>query len=145
MSEAVQDSIRVQAPPDVVMAVITDVEAYPDWQDEMKAAEVLERDEQGRPLRARLTVDAKVIKTTYTLAYDYDDTSMSWELLEGDQLEELSGAYRLADAGDGTTDVTYELTVTPKFRLPGLVRRQAAKRIVDGALAGMKRRVESEA
>ena len=143
MSEAVQDSIRVQAPPDAVMEVITDVGAYPDWQDEMKAAEVLERDEQGRPLRARLTVDAKVIKTTYTLAYAYDGTSMSWELWEGDQLEELSGAYRLADVGDGTTDVTYELTVTPKFRLPGLVRRQAAKRIVDGALKGMKRRVEA--
>lgn len=143
MSDAVHDSIRVQAPPPAVMDVITDIEAYPSWQDEIKAAEVLATDAQGRPLRARFTVDAKVFQTTYTLGYRYDDDSVAWELEEGDQLEELIGAYHVRDAGDGTTDVAYELTVVPRIRLPGLVRRQAAKRIVDGALKGMKRRVEA--
>ena len=145
MSDAVRDSIKVKAPSSAVMDVITDVEAYPDWQDEIKAAEALALDERERPLRARFTVDAKMLRTTYTLAYRYEADTVAWELEEGDQLEELTGAYRLRDAGDGTTDVSYELTVVPKIRLPGLVRRQAAKRIVDGALKGLKRRVESGA
>ena len=144
MSEAVHDSIRVQATPDAVMDVITDIEAYPDWQDEIKEAHVLAGDEQGRPIRARFTIDAKVFQTTYTLGYHYEADTMAWDLEEGDQLDTLTGAYRLQDMGDGTTDVTYELTVALKLRLPGLVRRQAAKRIVDGALKGMKRRVESK-
>ena len=144
MSEAVHDSIRVQAAPAAVMDVITDIEAYPEWQDEIKQAQVLAADDQGRPLRARFTIDAKVFHTTYTLEYRYEADTMAWDLEEGDQLDTLTGAYRLRDVGDGTTDVAYELTVAPKIRLPGLIRRQAAKRIVDGALKGMKRRVESE-
>ncbi|MFO8076963.1 MAG: SRPBCC family protein [Actinomycetota bacterium] len=141
MSDVVREAVRVEASPEDVMAVIADVEAYPSWQDEIKEAEVLAADAQGRPLRARLTVDAKLFTTTYVLGYDYPDGEMRWELEEGDQLRELTGRYVL-EPDDGGTRVTYELTVVPRMRVPGVMRRQAARRIVDGALEAMRRRVE---
>lgn len=147
MSDAVRDTIVVAADLDTVFEVVSDVERYPDWQDEILEVEVLERDEAGRASRVWFRIDAKVFKATYTLAYDYDvrdgERVMSWDLVEGDQLRELSGVYHLTDQGDGSTDVAYELTVTPAIRLPGMVRRRAARRIIDGALGGVKRRAEA--
>lgn len=142
MTAGVTDRITIAAQPADVMAVITDIAAYPDWQDEVSDAEVLDHDAAGRPLRARMTVDAKIFTTTYTLRYTCTDDKVSWELEEGDQLAELTGSYTLDDRGDGTTEVVYELTVEPRIPLPGLIRRQAAKRIADGALKGLRRRVE---
>jgi len=144
VSDVVRDAVRVEASPEDVMAVIADVEAYPSWQEEIKEAEVLESDEQGRPLRARLSVDAKLFTTTYVLRYDYPEGEMRWELEESDQLRELTGRYVL-EPDDGGTKATYELTVVPRMRVPGLMRRQAARRIVDGALESMRRRVEGGA
>ncbi|QBI18170.1 SRPBCC family protein [Egibacter rhizosphaerae] len=147
MSNAVHDSILVAAALEEVFDVVTDLERYPEWQDEIKAVEVLETDEGQRPLRAWFRIDARLFQTTYTLAYEYHDDDgervMSWDLVEGDKVSELDGSYRLAERDPGSTEVTYELTVTPRVKLPGLVRRQAARRIVDGALKGVKQRAEA--
>lgn len=143
MSEAVTEDISIAAEPSAVMAVITDVGAYPEWQDEIKTVDVLETDDSARPLRARMSVDAKVFTATYTLAYSYTDDGVAWELEESDQLDELTGSYRLSPRADGGTDVAYRLAVSPRIRVPGFLRRQAARRIADGALQGLRRRVEA--
>lgn len=143
MSEAVSDSITVQADPDTVMDVIADFEAYPEWQDEIKNVEVLETDDDGWGTKVRFEVDAKVLSMRYVLGYTYGDNQMHWTLVEGDQLRKIDGSYLLHDQGDGTTLVTYDLEVVPAISLPKMLRRKAAQRIVDGALKGMKRRVES--
>lgn len=144
MSAAVTDRIVVGAGPAAVLAVLTDIDAYPDWQDEVTAAEVLDRDDAGRPARVRMSLDARVLKGSLVLAYDYPDAAtMRWRLVESDLLRRNDGSYVLADRGDGTTEVTYTLEVDPTVRLPGILRRQAARRIADGALKGMKARVES--
>jgi ribosome-associated toxin RatA of RatAB toxin-antitoxin module len=44
VTNAVQDSIVVHADPDAVWDVIADFEAYPEWQPEIREAEVLETD-----------------------------------------------------------------------------------------------------
>lgn len=148
MSDAVSDSIVVDADADAVMEVIADFESYPQWQEEIKDVEVLETDDDGWGTMVRYTVDAKIFSTTYVLAYTYTDEAdggygMSWTLVEGDQLRKVDGTYRLVDQSDGSTLVTYDLEIVPTITLPKLLRRKAAQRIIDGALGGMKRRVES--
>lgn len=143
VSDAVTDHIVVQADPSTVLEVIGDYEAYPDWQPEIKEAEIVETDENGWGTLVRYRVDAKVFTARYLLRYTYGDTTISWELSESDQLSRLDGVYELTDLGDGQTDVSYQLEVVPTIKMPGLLRRQAAKRIVDGALRGLKSRVES--
>lgn len=145
MSDAVSDSIIVEADADAVMDVIADFEAYPEWQDEIKEVEILETDEDGWGTKVRYVVDAKLFSMTYVLAYTYTDEAMHWTLVEGDQVRKIDGTYRLQEQEDGTTRVVYDLEVVPAISLPGMVRRKAAQRIVDGALKGMKRRVESSA
>lgn len=143
MSDAVSESIIVEAGADAVMDVIADFAAYPEWQEEIKDVEILETDDDGWATKVRYVVDAKIFSMTYVLAYTYADDAMHWNLVEGDQVRKIDGTYRLEEQDDGTTLVTYDLEVVPAISLPRMVRRKAAQRIVDGALKGMKRRVES--
>jgi hypothetical protein len=55
----------------------------------------------------------------------------------------MDGSYELADRADGTTTVTYRLAVDVKFPMIGLMKRKAEKVIIDRALKGLKKRVES--
>lgn len=145
MSEAVSGSLTVGADLHAVMDVIGDLERYPEWQDEIETVEVLETDADGWPVEAWFSVDAKMLHTSYTLAYSYTDTTMRWWLVEGEHVRRIDGRYLLDDNGDGTTRVAYELEVEPAISLPKPLRRLAAQRIVDRALEGLKRRVEAVA
>ena len=143
MSEAVRDSIVVNADPDTILDVVADLEAYPEWQAEVKSVEVLENDDDGWPTKARLEVDVKVAQVSMVLEYSYGDNEMRWRMLEGQGLTRNDGAYILDDRGDGTTEVTYEVEIETNLKVPSMVRRQVAKRVVDTALKQMKRRVEA--
>jgi hypothetical protein len=50
----------------------------------------------------------------------------------------------LANLGDGTTRVTYRLAVDVAIPLIGMLKRKAEKVIIDTALKGLKKRVESQ-
>ena len=142
LAETVSDRIVVEADADTVMDIIVDYEAYPDWQPEFRAVEVLETDADGWGTRVRFTVDAGMFRATYVLRYLYADAAVEWHLESSEQLRELDGAYLLSPVDTERTDVEYRLLVTPAVPMPSLLRRQAAKRIVDGALRGLKERVE---
>jgi hypothetical protein len=89
-------------------------------------------------------LDASPIKDAYTLAYDWDgDRGVSWGLVEGKMLKAMDGAYILEDRGDGTTEVTYRLAVDISIPMIGMLKRKAEKVIIDTALKGLKKRVES--
>lgn len=144
MADTVSDRIVVAADPDTIMDVIGDLEAYPDWQDEVIDVEVLASDDDGWPSQARFTVDARITRATYTLAYTYGDTTVAWTLTASDALRRNDGSYELVAQPDGTTQVRYTLDIEPAIPVPGMLRRQFASRVADTALAGLKRRVESQ-
>ena len=145
MADVVADSIVINADPDTIMDVIVDLEAYPQWQSEIKEVEVLDTDEDGWATQARFRVDAMVTEVTYVLAYTYEDNAVHWTLVSSDKIKRNEGSYDLADAGDGTTRVSYRLELEPGFKVPSLLRRQGEKRIAKTALSGLKQRVESSA
>ncbi len=145
MAESVSDSIVVDADPDTIMDVIADFEAYPQWQDEIKAVEILDTDADGWATRVRFRVDAMITEVNYVLDYDYTDTTMRWTMVEADKLRSNEGSYTLEDQGDGTTLVRYDLSIEPSIRVPGMIRKQGQRRIVHGALQALKQRVESGA
>jgi uncharacterized membrane protein len=142
MADSVSDTIDVKATTDELFAVATEFEAYPEWNANIKNVEIRERDEDGRGRLVWYEVDAKVKKLTYTLEYDYSDApdAFSWQLVDGD-VKELRGSYRF-DEFDDVTEVQYEMAIDPGFKVPGMLKRQAEKQIVKGALADLKKRVE---
>ncbi len=134
-------SIDIDASPAQVMAVIADFEHYPEWVDSMKSAEVLSSS-AGRAEKVRMVLDHPLVKDDYVLAYHWQPNTVSWHLVEGTLLKAMDGSYVLEKQGTGTA-VTYTLTVDVNLPMIGMFRRKAEKTIIDGALKGLKRRVES--
>lgn len=147
MAEHTSSSITVEAAPADVMGVIADFACYPEWTGEVKEAEVLEKDAAGRAEKVRLLLDAGAIKDDHTLAYTWTGADeVSWTLVKSQMLRSLDGSYRLTPLDGGErTEVTYQLTVDVKIPMLGMIKRKAEKVIIDRALAGLKKRVESGA
>jgi hypothetical protein len=143
MAEHTRSSITIGAGRSTIMAVVADFPAYPEWAGQVKKAEVLETDADGRASRVRFVLDAGVISDEYVLGDDWDDDAgVSWRMAEaGTMVSGLTGSYRLTDNGGGT-EVTYDLAVDLKVPMIGMIKRKAEKVIVDTALKGLKRRVE---
>ncbi|MFI6461942.1 SRPBCC family protein [Streptomyces sp. NPDC050528] len=144
MAEHTSSSITIEAAPAEVMEVIADFARYPDWTGEVKEADVLKTDERGRAEQVRLVMDAGAIKDDQVLAYTWtSDNEVSWTLVKSQMLRSLDGSYVLKSTGAGATEVTYLLTVDVKIPMLGMIKRKAEKVIIDRALAGLKKRVES--
>ncbi|MFJ4896404.1 SRPBCC family protein [Streptomyces sp. NPDC088727] len=145
MAEHTSSTITIEAAPADVMGVIADFDRYPEWTGEVKEAEVLASDDRGRAEKVRLVLDAGAIKDDHTLAYTWiGDYEVSWTLVKSQMLRAIDGSYALAPLGDGgRTEVTYRLTVDVKIPMLGMIKRKAEKVIIDRALAGLKKRVES--
>jgi ribosome-associated toxin RatA of RatAB toxin-antitoxin module len=145
MAEQTTSSIVVNAEPADVMAVIADFDAYPRWAQGVKTADVVKEGAAGRPLQVYFELDASPIKDQYTLEYDWDgDRAVRWWLVQGKMLKAMDGAYELDGRGDGTTEVTYRLAVDISIPMIGMLKRKAEKVIIDTALKGLKKRVESQ-
>lgn len=145
MAEHTSSSITIEAAPADVMGVISDFDRYPEWTGEVKQAEVVSRDDRGRAEQVRLVLDAGAIKDDHTLEYTWSgDDQVSWTLVKSQMLRALDGSYTLRPVGGGDrTEVTYQLTVDVKIPMLGMIKRKAEKVIIDRALDGLKKRVES--
>ena len=144
MADQTTSSIVVDASPSEVMAVIADFPAYPTWAKGVTTADVLSEFPDGHAEQVFFKLDVSPIKDEYTLAYTWNgDHDVTWTLAEGKMLRALDGAYVLVDRGDGTTDVTYRLALDVSIPLIGMLKRKGEKILIDTALKGLKKRVES--
>jgi len=145
MADQASSSITIDAGKAAVMAVIADFDAYPEWASMIKNVSVDETDAEGRGTQVTYTMDAGMLSDTYTLAYDWHgDDRLDWSLVKSKTMKSQKGSYILEDAG-GSTNVTYQLAVELNIPVLGMLKRRGEKMIIDTALKGLKKRVESGA
>ena len=139
-----QAHIVVDATPAQIMDVVADLPAYPEWTAEIATGEILSvHADNGRVRHGRLVMDTAVGSDDQVYLYTWDgDEAVRWSLVRSRMLTSLEGAYRLRANADGTTQLTYELAVEPRVRIPQVLRRTAEKVIINRSLAGLKARVE---
>ena len=143
MADQSTQSIVIDAPASDVMAVIADFPAYPQWVAAAKKVEVVEEGENGRAKRVHFLLDAGAVKDDYVLDYTWDgDRQVSWTLVKGQMQKRQDGSYTLVEK-DGSTEVTYSITIDLSIPMLGMIKRKAEKVILDTALKELKKRVES--
>jgi len=146
MTDRTESSVVIDAAPSAVLAVIADFRAYPEWAREVREVTVLSGDPGPRPERVRFTLDAGVLKDTYTLGYTWRFDArgvgeLTWSLVDSTVLDTMDGSYRLRPHGTGT-QATYTLEVGLTVPVPGMLRRRAERSVVRTALTALKERVE---
>ena len=144
MAEQTTSSIVIDAAPAEVMAVIADFPSYPEWAKGVKTADVVSEGAAGRADDVFFSLDVSPIRDEYTLHYDWTgDEQVTWTLVEGKMLKALDGAYVLRGLGNGSTEVIYRLALDVSIPLIGMLKRKGEKILIDTALKGLKKRVES--
>src|SRR5689334_16680844 len=95
-------------------AVIEDVARWPEWQRILDSVEVIERDQQGRPVVCDTVSDAKLKKIPVRVRMAYDPPGrLSWSQVHADDLDSMEGSWELEALPSGGTRATYRLAVDP--------------------------------
>ena len=146
MTDHASQRIIVSATPQHCYETVLDVERLPEWAPDIKEAEVLVRDDLGRPGDVAFRAAAMGRSTNYTLRYNYGSNPLriSWRLVEGDLLRRMSGAYEFLEV-EGNPEaslVVYDLDVDLLIGLPGFVKRRLETKVVHAAIDDLKARIE---
>jgi len=143
MSEKSGSTVIIDAPLADVQLALFEIGAYPEWLSSIKKADVLERDGENRVLKAKLAIDAGMMKDRVTLDYDWSaaPASLSFSMDEADLLTQMDGTYSLKAIDADSTEVTYELTVAVGMPVPSMMITKAQKQTIDAALKELAERV----
>lgn len=143
MSEKSTATVMIDAPLADVQQALFAVGAYPEWLSSVKKSEVLESDSSGRVLKAKLSIDAGMMKDRVTLDYDWSAAplSLSFSMDEADLLTQMDGTYTLKSIDEDTTQVTYELTVAVSLPVPSMMITKGQQQIIDAALKELASKV----
>jgi hypothetical protein len=135
-----EQRLEIPASREACFDAIVDFETYPEWQDAVVRAEVVESYDDGLGKVVELCVDAKVREVTYRLLYHYEPPGkLWWDFVEGHGVEYIDGEY-LFEARDGATLATYRLGIDPGVPVPGFI----AKRLNEGVMARAVRDLRDE-
>jgi uncharacterized membrane protein len=145
MSDLSSSTITIDAPIADVQSALFALDQYPTWSSAIKASEVVEKDEQGRATKVKMTIDAGMMKDRVILDYDWSQApaQLSFSLDEADLLTGMDGSYSIKAIDEDTTQVTYELGVSLSMPVPAMMRQKAEKATIAQALAQLKAALEA--
>jgi hypothetical protein len=144
MSEFSKSTVIIEASLSDVQKTLTELDKYPDWSSQIKSAESLSTDDQGRITKVKMSIDAGMMKDRVVLDYDWSQApeKIIFSLDEADLLTSMDGAYTFNSIDSDTTEVTYELGVSLSMSIPDMMRKKAEKATIDAALAQLKTHLE---
>jgi uncharacterized membrane protein len=145
MSDSSRATVTIDAPLAAVTQALFMLENYPKWSSSIKSVEVVNRDDQGRATKVKMTIDAGMMKDRVILDYDWSEAParLSFSLDDADLLTGMDGAYIIKSIDEESTEVTYELTVSLSMPIPAMMRQKAEKTTIDQALAQLKATLEA--
>ena len=145
MAQFSKSVITIDAPIAAVQKLLFELDKYPEWSTQIKSSEALDRDDQGRVTKVKMSIDAGMMKDRLTLDYDWSQapSKLSFSLEEADLLTGMDGIYSISRIDEDTTEVTYELEVSLSMPIPAMMRQKAEKATIDAALAQIKSHLEA--
>jgi uncharacterized membrane protein len=137
--------LTIDAPIEQVQKALFELDKYPEWSTQIKSSEALDRDDQGRVTKVKMSIDAGMMKDRLTLDYDWSQapSKLSFSLEDADLLTGMDGIYTITSVDEDTTEVTYELEVSLSMPIPAMMRQKAEKATIDAALAQLKSHLEA--
>ncbi len=105
---------EIDAPIERCWELVSDVASGPAWQRVLERVDVIERDQQGRPLICDTVNDAKLTKVRCRVRMHYEPSRrLAFTRVQSDDVDAMEGAWVLEDLGAGRTRATYSLAVDP--------------------------------
>ncbi|AYE97682.1 cyclase [Mycobacterium paragordonae] len=141
MAIQASSEVVIDAPPDVIIDALADMQAVPSWSSVHKRAEVVETWPDGRPRYVKVAIKVVGIIDRELLEYHWGPDWVVWDAKKTKQQHGQHGEYNLSREGDEKTRVRFTITVEPSAPLPEFLVNRARKKILDAATEGLRRRV----
>ena len=138
-----EESIEINASPDVVYAIIIDYEKYPLFLEDVSAVRVLERGDGFARIEQTLSL-VKEVTMTLKLT-EVENKSVQWVTESGSRfLKKNDGGWRLEDLGNGRTRATYGLDVEVGMWVPKKIINKMTGSTLPKTLEAFKKRAEAQ-
>ncbi|WP_082929741.1 SRPBCC family protein [Mycobacterium sp. 1164966.3] len=137
---AVQASreIVIDAPPDVIMQALGEVDVLSEWSPLHKRVEVLDRYPDGRPHHVKATVKIMGLVDNEVLEYHWGPDWVVYDVKETFQQRGQHIEYRVQPEGVDKSRVRFDITVDPSGPIPGFIVKRATKVVLDAATEGLR-------
>ncbi|MCV7280620.1 SRPBCC family protein [Mycolicibacterium flavescens] len=144
---AVQASREVvfEAPKDVILDALADIDEVPTWSPVHKSAEVLDRHPDGRPHHVKATFKIMGVTDKELLEYHWGDDWVVWDAKATLQQRGQHGEYNLTPVGEHRTRVRFDIIIDLAAPIPEFLLRRAKKMVLDVATENLRRRVMARA
>jgi ribosome-associated toxin RatA of RatAB toxin-antitoxin module len=138
----VSKTVEVAAPPETIMSIVADFEAYPQWNEEVKGCWVLARYNDGRPSQLRLDVRVQGMDGTYICAVYYPSPAEIYTVLQqGDLFSKQQQNFSVVGLG-ATSLLTVDLDVETKMAVPKMMVKKVVGDALDYLADNLKKRAE---
>ena len=120
---------EVPQPPSVVLAVLTDYEQIPRYMPDVRTSVVLERSAGRFVVEQEAVSQFMMFSKKVHLVLDVTEGGESVRFVDrcGRSFKSYRGSWTVVPQGNGSS-VTYELSATPAFEVPGFILKRLLKR-----------------
>jgi ribosome-associated toxin RatA of RatAB toxin-antitoxin module len=137
----VSQTLEVDAGAAAILGIVADFEAYPQWNDEVKAVYILARYNDGRPSQLRVDTEIGGNAGTYIQAVYYPGPAQIQTVMQqGDLFSKQERLFSVVEMGASSL-LTVDLDVETTFAVPNLMM----KKLVNDALAHLATNLKGRA
>jgi ribosome-associated toxin RatA of RatAB toxin-antitoxin module len=135
-------TVEVDADAALIMAIVGDFEAYPQWNPGIKGLWVLARYDDGRPSQLRLDTEINGMPGTYIQAVYYPGANQIQTVMQqGDLFSKQEQLFSVVESGN-TSLLTVDVDVEPTMPVPAPMVKMLLGSVLDALAQNLKQRAE---
>lgn len=135
-------TVEVSADAGSIMAIVADIERYPEWNEGVKGAWVLARYDDGRPSQVRLDTSVQGIEGIYIHAVYYPgDNQIQTVMQQGDLFAKQEQLFSVVASGINSL-LTVDIDVEPSLPVPAPMVKLLLNNVLEQLAENVKQRAE---
>ena len=138
----VSRTLEVGADAESILRIVADFEAYPQWNDEVKAVWVLARYDDGRPSQLRIDTAVQGFEGTYIQAVYYPGPGQIQTVMQqGELFTKQNQLFSVVEMGPSSL-LTVDLDVETSLTVPAVMVKKLVNDALDHLAGNLKARAE---
>ena len=130
-----------EAPPEVILDALADIDSVPTWSSVHKHAEVLDRHPDGKPRHVKATFKIMGITEKEVLEYNWGPRWMVWDAQATFNQRGQHVEYNLTPEGEDKTRVRFDIILDLGAPVPEFLIKRAKKIVLDVATESLRKQV----
>lgn len=138
----VSKTVEVNSGAAHILGIVADFEAYPQWNDEVRAVYILARYNDGRPSQLRIDTEIQGHHGTYIQAVYYPGPAQIQTVMQqGDMFTKQEQLFSVVEMGPASL-LTVDLDVETSVAVPALMVKKLVGDALDHLANNLKTRAE---